>query len=349
MVKRIESETMKQIIRKIIKNNRKIDYIQRCVRHFSDENFVKTVLDIEKNPLLIKICECGDKNPGKLIYIAQTMGCDGFFAELRFILHEIYFAECFGMTPVALIPKESCYYENKPINGKTNPFEYYFEPVSEINVDDARHSRAVVKHNYYQRNYINSVFDMNSGYLPSEEYMKEMARIVNKYLHLNEFSGSKIKRDCCKVLGKERTLGVHVRGADFKRHYINHPNIVTIKEYIEATSQAMQREKFDKIFLATDDLSALSEYKKVFGDKVVFYSDVIRTNGDETVMKSTDDRENHHYLLGLEVLRDMYTLSECSGIIAGLSNVSIFARIYKLSQNNDFVVMNYLNKGIKNA
>ena len=68
---------------------------------------------------------------------------------------------------------------------------------------------------------------------------------------------------------------------------------------------------------------------------------------DETVMKSTSERENHHYKLGLEVLRDMYTLSCCNGIIAGLSNVSIFARIVKLSRGCDFEFMNYLNKGIK--
>ena len=51
--------------------------------------------------------------------------------------------------------------------------------------------------------------------------------------------------------------------------------------------------------------------------------------GNETVMRSINKRANHHYKLGYEVLRDMYTLSECQGIVAGLSNLSIFFRICK--------------------
>lgn len=138
-----------------------------------------------------------------------------------------------------------------------------------------------------------------------------------------------------------------MRGADFKRHYKNHPNMVSTDEYLSAVDTAMNENAFEQIFLATDDLEAIEVFKSKYGDKVVFYNDVIRTDGDETVMKSTSERENHHYKLGLEVLRDMYTLSYCDGIIAGLSNVSIFARIVKLSRGSDFEFMNYLNKGIK--
>ena len=65
----------------------RLNYLQRCLRHLNDRSFIAEVLDIGKNPLKIEIERLGDKNPGRLIYIAQTMGCDGFFAELRFILH----------------------------------------------------------------------------------------------------------------------------------------------------------------------------------------------------------------------------------------------------------------------
>ena len=50
---------------------------------------------------------------------------------------------------------------------------------------------------------------------------------------------------------------------------------------------------------------------------------------DESVAYSKSSRENHHYLLGLEALRDQYTLSACDGMVCGLSNLSITARLFK--------------------
>ena len=338
---------MSNNIKKYIKNHKKLNYLQRCIRRMSDSAFVDEVLEIGKNPLRINIKKLGDKNDGKLVYIAQTMGCDGLFAELRFLFAEIFFAERFGMVPVLKIPEASCYHENHPVNGTTNTFEYYFCPVSDISLEDAEQSCAVVEHNYYQRLYINSVYDMDSGYMPSEDYMNAMADLVKRHLKLNEVCKPFIENSIKETIGDKKTLAVHVRGADFKRHYKNHPNMVTTDEYLSAVDTAINENDFEQIFLATDDLEAIEVFKSKYGDRVVFYNDVIRTDGDETVMKSTSDRENHHYKLGLEVLRDMYTLSYCDGIIAGLSNVSIFARIVKLSRGSDFELINYLDKGIK--
>ena len=109
-----------------LENHPHLNYIQRCIRHLRDDGFITEVLDIGKNPLKIEIERPGEKNPGRLLYIAQTMGCDGFFAELRFILHELFFCDTLGLTPVVVMPSASCYCEKEPVNGTTNPFEYYF-------------------------------------------------------------------------------------------------------------------------------------------------------------------------------------------------------------------------------
>lgn len=149
------------------------------------------------------------------------------------------------------------------------------------------------------------------------------------------------------MLKGRKTLAVHVRGADFKRHYKNHPNIVATEEYIGVADDMMKQYNFEQIFLATDDIEAIGMFSSHFGDKLTFYNDVMRTDGDETVMRSVSGRENHHYKLGYEVIRDMYTLAECDGLVAGLSNVSIFARITKMSRGSDYVALHYIDKGIK--
>jgi hypothetical protein len=301
---------------------------------------------MDKSPSYVKICN-QEKADGKLIYVTKTMGCDGFFAELRFVLHELYFAKKFGFTPVITMSKKSSYAESIPINGTENPFEYYFKPVSEINYEKAETDYAYVRHNWVQRKQIEIDTGMvENNYKITDKYMSTMSDIVKQYLKYNDQTEAYLNNSVVEMHGK-KMLGVHVRGADFKRGYQNHPFMVTVDEYLDIAKEQFNKGEFDGIFLATDDLTAIEKFSKEFGEKLFYFDDVIRTDGDETVMKSQSTRENHHYKLGLEVIRDMNTLSLCDGLIAGMSNVSIFARILKLSRNQQYSYLDIIDKGIK--
>ncbi len=325
----------------------KLNYLQRCFRRRKNKDFVDEVMSIGHDPLRLRVLNLGQENQGKMIYIAKTMGCDGFFAELRYLLNELYFADKLGLIPVLTMSEKSSYAESEPINGTTNPFEYYFLQPTEITLESAKKSFAVVEHNWIQRRFIKTDLDYKSGYAPIDEYFDVMSKLIKKYLRFNDDTKVKVCDVAKELLGDGKTLGIHIRGADFKRHYANHPNIVTIKEYAESVEQTLKENNFDKIFLATDDSEAIETFEKKFGDKLVYYKDVIRTDGDETVMKSTIDRPLHHYNLGIEVIRDSYTLSLCSGLIAGLSNVSIFSRLLKQSEGKKYDYLKILDKGIK--
>ena len=41
------------------------------------------------------------------------------------------------------------------------------------------------------------------------------------------------------------------------------------------------------------------------------------------------EREQDKYLLGKEILRDVYMLGKCDGLVAGLSSIPIIARAFK--------------------
>ena len=330
-----------------LQKHKKLNYLQRVLRRRKDKNFVDEVLAIGYDPLRLRILQLGQENQGKLIYIAKTMGCDGFFAELRYLLNELYFADKLGLVPVLTMSKNSSYAEKEPINGTTNPFEYYFLQPTEVTLESAENSFAVVEHNWVQRRFIKDDLGYDSGYDPIDEYFEVMAKLMKKYLRFNEDTKVKVCESAKNLLGEGKTLGIHIRGADFKRHYDNHPNIVTIEEYAQSVEETLKQHSFDKIFLATDDSDAIEVFSAKFGDKLVYYNDVIRTSGDETVMKSEVDRPLHHYNLGIEVIRDSYTLSLCDGLIAGLSNVSIFSRLLKQSEGNSYGYLKILDKGIK--
>lgn len=333
-------------MRNFIKKHKKLDYLQKALRRRKNAEFVSDVLEMDKNPSYIKICN-EQKADGKILYVTETMGCDGFFAELRFVLHEVYFAKKYGFTPIVTMSEKSSYKEGKPINGTDNPFEYYFKQLSDIDCKTAKDRYAYVRHNWVQRRQIEVDTGMiQNNYKITDEYMSTMAEIVKSHLVYNEPTKNYLNESTLPMQGK-KLLGVHVRGADFKRGYQNHPFMVTVDEYLENVKQKYGEGRFDGIFLATDDLEAIDKFSKEFGEKLFYFKDVMRTDGDETVMKSVSDRENHHYKLGLEVIRDMHALSLCEGLIAGMSNVSIFARILKQSRKEEYSLLYIIDKGIK--
>ena len=173
-----------------------------------------------------------------------------------------------------------------------------------------------------------------------------MGRITSKYLKMNSVVKNIIESEMKFLIPEEKkVLGIHFRGTDFKKNYNGHPISLTLKDYLPEIEKVMQK-NYDLIFLATDDSDAMEYLRKLYGDKLVYYSDVVRSNKDETVMKSTSDRFNHHYMLGLEVLRDMHTLARCDSLIAGLSQVSIAARIQKSSYGCSYDELIIINKGI---
>jgi len=152
-----------------------------------------------------------------------------------------------------------------------------------------------------------------------------------------------------EVLKGKKTLGVHVRGTDFRRNYKGHPVKIGTEEFVEAVAGLLAQADYDNIFLATDDTEAIRMFHERFGEKVSYYQDVMRSSGNETVMKSRSDRKQHHYLLGREVLRDAWTLGLCSGLVAGLSQVSLNARILKKAAGTEYENLIILDKGINQS
>lgn len=318
-----------------------------CFKKGQDARFVRNVKQMaDKNNLIYVESYGNERNSDAIFLIDMEESHSGFFAEHNRLLALLYFADKYDMKPVVRFHPGYCYAEKHPVNGTTNPFEYYFEQPTDVSLEDIKSYRQVFrsrKENSYE---VNRLCDDANGYTRSETYLNEMARITAKYIRLNAIVKEKLDQEIQSLTGTGSILAVHVRGTDFKHNYNGHPVQVGVDEYLETTVRIFQKGTYDKVFLATDDSEAIDKFRNRFKDRLVFYEDVIRSKGDDTVMHSVMDRENHHYLLGYEVLRDMYTLAACDGLIAGLSQVSYAARIQKKSTGNEYRDLVILDKGI---
>lgn len=317
-----------------------------CFKKGKDAGFIRRVEALGKENNLVAIEKLQGKKMDEIIYYIDLDRLDsGFFAVYNKLLTLLYFADYYGLKPVIKYGKGFCYAEQHSVNGTSNPFEYYFEQPMGIGLVDIQNYRFILRHRKENSNLANLLNQNSNGYSRSEKFLNEMAKISEKYIRLNSIVGKQISEETAPIRNK-RTLGVHVRGTDFKKNYNGHPVQVEATEYLQMTVKLFDEEKYEQVFLATDDLEAIELFKKQFGDKLYYFKDVIRSSGDDTVMHSSGTRENHHYLLGIEVLRDMHALAVCEGLIAGLSQVSYAAQIQKKSTGNEYHDLIIINKGI---
>ena len=306
----------------------KLKFWNRCRIHRKEPEFLEHVLDAYRNPDYLHLYTYGDDYKGETIYLVDEQGNGvGFFAELGVTLIKLYFADERGFTPYVHWGKKYLYYEQGGINGEENAFLYYFMQTSHVKkIDKARH---LVKSEMRHYEQVKALFGAVS-YEVSEEYVDAMAQMMKKYIRYNEKTEKYLKQHREELLGDKKTLGVHYRGTDFRKQYNNHPVAVQVEQTIEAVKRLFDKKGYEQIFLATDENEAVRRFKEVFGDRVKFYQDTYRDEGgDDSIAFSKSDRAHHKYLLGLEVLRDEYTLVCCDGLVCGYSNVTFIARIMR--------------------
>ena len=129
------------------------------------------------------------------------------------------------------------------------------------------------------------------------------------------------------------TLGVQVRLTDMQHH---HKTKGLVDSIVKAQHIIKEHPDINQIFLATDDETIIFPFQKQFSIPVIYYKGIFRAT-EEQRNNDPDDklvspRNLHRYLLGLECLQDIFTLTKCDYLLkADQSAISIVACV--LSEN----------------
>lgn len=314
--------------------------LQMC-KYRKDKEYIQLIRGLRDNPNIIKLISGEEKFEKPICLINVGEREEGFFACVRWALDALYFCDQYGFTPVVKFSDQSLYLD-KNYSETKNVFDYFFEQPSIYETNDLNH------HSYIQYTTRNRLLAerMNEGvsYDVTSEYEKEMAEIMKKYLHFNKKTCEIIEKSVKERITSDDVLGVHVRGTDYKGNYKNHPTYILPEEYYPYIKEQLSRGKFKKIYLATDDQEILEKFIREFGKENILYDkNTIRGNNNIGIHTR---QHTDQYRMALEVICDMATLSYCSGIISGLSQVGLIARIFKLSRDEEYRYNKKLNKGI---
>ena len=320
-------------------------FYNRCRLLRKNKDVADFIMGSYKTSMWLKNVFNKDGKSGYICYYIDEYGKQvGFFSEVIFTLFRLYFADQRGLVPLIEWGKRHLYYEPDGVNGEKNVFRYYFAPVSKLK--DKNESMYTVYSCDYHIGELQDIFDTH-GYDISNMYVEALSAMVQKYLKYNDETQRFMEEEFDRLLGNKKTLAVHFRGTDYRRQYNNHPVFITIEDEISKARELVASKGYEQIFLATDEQLAVNRFKEEFGSRLKIYEDAYRAmDGDESVAYSKSERRHHHYRLGLEVLRDQYTMTRCSGLVCGISNLTICARLMRNAWYEPYEDLIVLDNGI---
>ena len=329
------------------------------ISKINDPATLYKIKHVNTNPNSFEYRSFGKENKGESIFFIELSGRDcGMFSYILTLIQALYEADSLGMRPVVSFSNECIYHEEETVNGSDNVFEYYFDRVSDVTRESVFKSENVFFFSYAHLERIFSrisngeeVTSVGTIYSSiNEKAIYEMGKIVKKYLRLNNETQAFIDKSIREKMGaleqKERWLGVHIRGTDYNYYVPGHPSPLAPEDYYPFVDEAIELYGYDKIFLATDDIRFIQAFDERYTN-VIYYDDVHRSDGDVNVSFVHNERHLNHYLNGLEVIRDMYTLATCESLIAGVSNVSISSRIFRQALYGQYTHLKIISKGFK--
>ena len=340
-------------LREMINRNDKLYAIERVIRNMDDHKLIELILNYYKSRsecTSITISHNGEKYPTELIYYipywwengALSITGIGFCAALRRLLELLFFSDHFRFTPVVYWGNVATYYDSSMDTVTKNAFEYYFEPVSNIDYREIGECKNIIEAGRNGRFFINS----QTPYSVTQDEINLLADIYRKHIHPNEKTRDYIDENVKSILKHEKVLGVHVRGTDYNRCEKDIPIPISAEEFLITVRNITIQEKYDQIFIATDDANILKAFRCEFEDRLLFYSDTFRSDTHNGVQTTISDRPLHQYKLGLEVLRDIYTLANCDSLVCGLSQVAFAARYVNIAIGRRFNKVVVIDHGV---
>ncbi len=295
--------------------NSKFDQVkQRLYRSFSNANSTRIAKNLEHQSIpklqTSFLVSSRSTNSEKYYIIWRSGG--GFLSILSTVLCQLQIAERFGFSPIIDFENfKTTYSEKAEINGTSNMWNYYFEPINNLPLSDI----------YKYGNLIFSDGNHPTDAVMSVSQDQSLREIYNKYVIPNGTTLHALSSAKQQVIVDDFTLGIHFRGQEMRRA-TGHPFPPTLSQVFAQVDQMFENQLFKRIFLVTEG----SEYEEAFKKK---YGCLIQTLPHFRRYRknaySISPRMNHRFLLGQEILVDTLLLAECNSLISGSSNVSEIA------------------------
>lgn len=235
---------------------------------------------------------------------------DGFFAKFIHVLMHLSIADKRGLIPFVdyETPVNNLH---DPQNTETNnTWEYCFD--QDYKIDDIYNSSPVLSDGLTP-----NFYNPHGKHFRNKQLTQLFHDLYKKYI--------KVKPEIMERLNNQinqyKTLGVHCRRSDMRLAHSEIALNYTNEIFFEKTMKIFNEGNFEKIYLATEEVSIVEYFKSKIHDKI-FYQDCFRVQPNEQPVTQKSDRFMHRTRQCQEVLLDGLNLSKCHSLLCGISGVS---------------------------
>lgn len=296
----------------------------------------------------------------KYYIIIRSEGGAGFFSNYMWVLGHIVLARKLGYIPVVDMKNyPTLYSEDAAVDGIDNAWNYYFENIDGVTLDEAyRSGKYVIGRDKYLDKYAEKYCTPIYRF-PTDKMIRYYGPVIDRDIRIREDLKSEFDAAWRKQAEpSDQVLGIHIRGTDMKNN-LGHPMPASVRDYLKQTYRILsEHTEITKIFLATDENNVKETYEREFGHSkwTLFMNEAFRVwdNGEARKVgvhetKVEHPREHHKYLMGKEVLQDAWFLNKCDYLICGHSNITNVVILWNRNRFKQLVclepVENYLGGG----
>lgn len=158
-----------------------------------------------------------------------------------------------------------------------------------------------------------------------------------KYIPLNDRVNTYLKDNLIKF---ENCLGIHYRGTDHSEHV----DRVSVETFFSKISEEVEKNDYQSIFLATDEVNILEAFEDFFDDVKILHNNTIKSKTSQSLHLSNFDVDTK-IKLGDQVLLDSHSIANCKTVIGKTSNIINYARILNPNLNTVYVDKNLEFRG----
>ena len=257
----------------------------------------------------LKIENFGKLNSDKTFYVIKRTPGTGFFSNLTFILNHLLISEKHGYIPIIDMENYKTIYNEKiRVRNTSNAWQYYFEKLNNFELTEVYKSKnVIITNNKFYRNFYYNFLENEK----LKQFFTKKIKVKKSLIKIYEKSYSNVEN--------KKTRGIHFRGTSYKRTP-GHPFPPTKDQILICVKKIIEKEKVEKIFLATEELDYLEFFKKKFPDNLVYLGSSYRSNKNDAF--KIYPRNLHRYKLGREILLETMVLSRCNTFLYSNSNVS---------------------------
>jgi len=245
------------------------------------------------------------QNSNKIVIGAYPS--EGLFSSFLTVLGALMYAEKNQKTPVIYWPADWCCAQKGGYNDSLNPWEYYFEPVSNLQY---------VKGDYisfYDQTFVRHIFALNNGTF-DKELRQTSKKIIDKYIKVKPSILKKVDSFYNDSMKGITTIGIHLRGTDLSSGM---PKYLAMLNGAEELAKSFTGDV--QFLVATDDESLLDLAKKNL-TRPIIYCDSHRSAKGLPLHLPRGGIE-WRAIIGEEALIDALLLAKCDFLVHTLSSL----------------------------